>query len=72
MRKTMSFAVMHFGVAFSVAYAFTGSMLVGGAMALVEPAINTVVYYFHDKAWKKWDSPPRRLLDNAGTMVARA
>ncbi|WP_373081435.1 DUF2061 domain-containing protein, partial [Zhongshania sp.] len=31
MRKTISFAAIHFGVAFSVAYAFTGSVLVGGA-----------------------------------------
>lgn len=72
MRKTLSFAAIHFGVAFSVAYAFTGSVLVGGAMALVEPAINTVVFYFHDKAWGKWDKPPRRLLDDAGSLVANA
>ena len=51
MAKTASFATLHFGVAFSVGYALTGSALVGGTMALVEPAINTVVFFFHEKAW---------------------
>lgn len=51
MRKTISFAVMHFTVAFSVAWALTGDVLVGGAVALVEPAINSVAYYWHEKFW---------------------
>lgn len=53
MAKTMTFATLHFGVAFSVGYALTGSALVGGTIALVEPAINTVVFFFHEKAWVK-------------------
>ena len=53
MAKTISFACLHFGVAFSVGYALTGSALVGGTIALVEPAINTVVFFFHEKAWKQ-------------------
>ncbi len=54
MAKTSTFAVLHFSVAFSVGYALTGSALVGGTIALVEPAINTVVFFFHEKAWQKW------------------
>ncbi|GAA4090423.1 DUF2061 domain-containing protein [Zhongshania borealis] len=72
MRKTISFAMMHFCVAFSVAYLLTGSAVMGGALALIEPAVNTVVFYFHEKAWGKWDKPRRRLQDNAGSMVANA
>ena len=53
MAKTMTFATLHFGVAFSVGYALTGSALIGGTIALVEPAINTVVFFFHEKAWVK-------------------
>ena len=53
MKKTMTFAVMHFSVAFTVAYLLTGSVVVGGAVALVEPAINTVAFYFHEVVWKK-------------------
>jgi uncharacterized membrane protein len=52
MIKTVTFAILHFSVAFTVAYLFTGSFLIGGLMALVEPACNTVVFYFHEKAWK--------------------
>ena len=53
MTKTMSFAAVHFSVAFMVGYVMTGSVLVGGAIALVEPAINTVAYHLHEKVWKR-------------------
>lgn len=53
MTKTLTFAVMHFTVAFSVAYLITGSFLVGGLVATIEPAINTVAYYFHEKFWQR-------------------
>lgn len=51
MIKTFSFAILHFTVAFTIAYLLTGSILVGGLMALIEPACNTVVFYFHERAW---------------------
>ena len=53
MAKTMSFAIIHYSVAFTVAYVMTGSALIGGAIALVEPAINTVAYHFHEQLWKR-------------------
>lgn len=53
MKKTISFAVLHMGVAFSVGYIMTGDLLVGGALALVEPLCNTVVFYFHEKVWNR-------------------
>ncbi|WP_394132186.1 DUF2061 domain-containing protein [Shewanella maritima] len=56
MKKTISFALLHFGVAFSITYLLTGSLVIGGAVALIEPAINTVVFYFHEKAWKRAES----------------
>lgn len=51
MTKTMSFAAVHFTVAFTVGYLLSGSVLVGGAIALVEPAVNTIAYHFHEKVW---------------------
>lgn len=51
MNKTISFAIVHFTVAFTVTYIMTGSLLIGGALALIEPAINTVAFYFHEKIW---------------------
>jgi uncharacterized membrane protein len=59
MTKTISFAVMHFAIAFAVAYALTGDLVVGGAVALIEPAVNTVGYHFHEKVWA-WLRRPRR------------
>ena len=53
MTKTASFAIVHFCVAFTVGYVMTGSVLVGGAIALVEPAINTVAYYLHERVWHR-------------------
>ena len=49
MIKTITFACMHFSIAFGVVFLMTGSVLIGGAVALVEPAINTVAFYFHEK-----------------------
>ena len=50
--KTLTFALTHFSVAFSVAYLLSGSFLVGGMIALVEPAINTVAYTIHERIWE--------------------
>lgn len=52
MKKTISFAIMHFSVAFAVTYLITGSLVLGGVVALVEPAVNTVAYFFHEKFWQ--------------------
>lgn len=60
MTKTLSFAIVHFIVAFSVGYALTGSRAIGGAIALVEPALNTVAYFFHEKAWERVRAPRLR------------
>lgn len=49
--KTMSFAFIHFNVAFLVTYALTGDAFIGGLMASIEPAINSFAYFFHEKAW---------------------
>lgn len=54
MRKTISFAAIHFTVAFSVGYLMTGSLLVGGAIALIEPVINTIAYHAHEVFWSKY------------------
>ena len=53
MKKTVSFAAVHFSVAFSLTYVMTGDILIGGAIAILEPALNTVAFYFHEKLWVK-------------------
>ncbi|WP_394205050.1 DUF2061 domain-containing protein [Shewanella waksmanii] len=56
MAKTITFAILHFGVAFTITYLLTGSVVIGGAVALIEPAINTIVFYFHEKVWKRYEA----------------
>ncbi len=60
MTKTLSFAIVHFTTAFTVAWLLTGSWVVGGALALVEPAINTVAFFFHERLWNRLEA--RRVL----------
>ncbi len=52
--KTLTFAVLHFSVAFGVSYLITGSAPLATAIALIEPACNTVAYFFHERAWARW------------------
>ena len=53
MLKTITFAIMHFSIAFAVTYAITGDLVLGGLVAVIEPAANTVAYFFHEKIWQR-------------------
>ncbi|MDA9556716.1 DUF2061 domain-containing protein [Vibrio sp.] len=53
MKKTLLFAIVHFSIATSLVYLFTGDFLLGSAIALIEPSINTVAFYYHEKVWQK-------------------
>jgi uncharacterized membrane protein len=57
--KTLTFALLHMTVAFGVVSALTGSLAIGGAAALIEPAINTLAYFFHEKVWERRALPAR-------------
>lgn len=51
--KTGTFAALHFGVGFGVTYGLTGSAAIATGVALIEPAVNTVVFFFHERAWSQ-------------------
>lgn len=53
LQKTFSFFGVHLMVGFGVAYVLTGSVMVAGGIALIEPAVNAVAFYFHERHWKK-------------------
>jgi uncharacterized membrane protein len=53
--KTTSFAALHFCVAFSVAYALTGSVKVATGVGLIEPLVNTFAFYLHERAWRRFE-----------------
>jgi uncharacterized membrane protein len=57
MIKTATFTLMHITIAFTIVYAMTGEVLVGGAVALVEPLVNSVGYFFHERFWARRGHP---------------
>jgi uncharacterized membrane protein len=74
--KTLSFAVLHFSVGFGVTFALTGSISIATGVALIEPAVNTVVFFFHEKAWRSlgvrqnWLSAARGVSPRPGPLSA--
>lgn len=54
-RKTLSFALIHMTVAFTVGTVMTGNPWVGGALAVVEPLCNTLAYHLHEGWWRRRD-----------------
>jgi uncharacterized membrane protein len=51
--KTLTYLSIHLTIGFSVAYWFTGSVSMAGGIAIIEPCINAIAFFFHEKAWKK-------------------
>lgn len=58
--KTGTYLTIHLTVGFTVAYLMTGSVALAGGIALVEPVINAVAFFFHEQAWKKIQARPPR------------
>lgn len=52
-KKTMSYSVMHLIVAFLVAYAVSRDLQIALGISLLEPAVQTVFFYFHEKIWAR-------------------
>jgi uncharacterized membrane protein len=51
--KTGSYSLMHLGVAITVAYALTQDWRAALAIGLIEPAVQTVAYFVHDRVWSR-------------------
>ncbi|MFN3820165.1 DUF2061 domain-containing protein [Blastomonas sp.] len=56
--KTLSYLAVHLTIGFSVAYAFTGSLEIAGGLAIVEPMVNAVAFFFHEKVWAAKPAAP--------------
>jgi uncharacterized membrane protein len=50
-KKTVSYYFIHITVAVTVAYAVTGDWAATVALSLLEPTVQAVVHFFHDRAW---------------------
>lgn len=51
--KTLTYGVMHFAVAVSVAFALTGDLRLALAIGAVEPLVQTVFFTLHDRLWTR-------------------
>ena len=50
-KKTGSYYLTHITVAAAVAYAVTGNLAASLTLSLVEPTVQAIVYFFHERAW---------------------
>ncbi len=52
--KTASYYFIHVIVAACVAYAVTGSLMASLTLSLLEPAVQAVAFFFHEKGWERF------------------
>jgi len=65
--KTASYYVMHILVAALVAYAVTRNLVASLTLSLLEPSVQAVAYFFHERAWARalMRQRTRQLVDAA-------
>ena len=66
LKKTASYYVMHITVAAAVGYAVTGDVWLALTLSLLEPTVQAVAFFFHEKAWERWSQRGR----SAGPALA--
>ncbi|WP_440958283.1 DUF2061 domain-containing protein [Oceanicaulis sp. LC35] len=49
--KPVTYGLMHLVVAITVAFTLTGSWKAALAIGLIEPAVQTIAYTLHERAW---------------------
>ena len=54
-KKTLSYYIMHITVAMLVGYVVTGNLWMAVTLSLVEPTVQAIAFFFHEKAWNKKD-----------------
>ncbi|CAM2863431.1 DUF2061 domain-containing protein [Acinetobacter celticus] len=53
LKKTLSYYIMHITVAMLVGYFVTGSLAMAIALSLIEPTVQAVAFFFHEKIWER-------------------
>ncbi|MCZ2104689.1 MAG: DUF2061 domain-containing protein [Comamonadaceae bacterium] len=51
--KTATYYVIHVCVAAVVAYLVTGNLRASLTLSLLEPSVQAVAFFFHEKAWAR-------------------
>ena len=68
LKKTASYYLLHITVAALVTYAVTGNLWIAFTLSLLEPTVQAVAFFFHEKAWERWGQRSR----SAGLALATA
>jgi uncharacterized membrane protein len=58
--KTISYAIMHMTVSISVAYALSRNWKVALAIGFIEPVVQTIAFFFHERAWHRYERQHHR------------
>ncbi len=56
--KTGTYSLMHLTVAIAVTYAITQDWRAALAVGLIEPAVQTVAFLLHERAWARIERKP--------------
>lgn len=67
--KTGSYYLMHIVVAAAVAYAVTGNAWAALTLSVLEPTVQAIAYFFHERAWST-RSPARQ--DGAAVFAQKS
>ncbi len=61
-KKTLSYYIMHITVAMLVGYVITGNLWMAVTLSLVEPTVQAIAFFFHEKAWNKKDAKAAQVV----------
>lgn len=64
--KTLTYCLMHFMVAITIAYLISGDWAVALSIGTLEPLVQTCCYNMHERGWKRASSNYRRKLMDGG------
>lgn len=70
--KTMTYYVMHLVVAASVAYAVTGDLVAALTLSLLEPTVQMLTFYLHERFWERKARRCRHASGMGGTATMNA
>ena len=53
LKKTFSYYIMHIVIAMLVGYWVTGNIWMVMTLSLLEPTVQAIAFFFHEKIWNK-------------------
>jgi uncharacterized membrane protein len=64
--KTLTYCLMHFAVAITVAYLLSGDWAIALSIGIVEPLVQTAFFNMHERRWNKARANYHRTFMDAG------